>query len=357
VSVASEVDEEAKTLGGAIGYVIEDAALKLVLADPYWGPIQRGLEKHFADRNVTITSRRKKLGRAIIEVSGASWPTEYYVLLGGKELRLIGRSRPAMNPATFGQAKLVRYKARDGLQIPAFVTYPSGYVKGQRVPLVVIPHGGPWGRDYLDWDSSGWPQFLATRGYAVLQPQFRGSTGWGMSLWTAGDEQWGLKMQDDNDDGAAWLVAEGVADPQRIAIFGYSYGGFAAMAAVVRPGGPYKCAISGAGVSDLSRIGFLTSENRVQREVQGWTVKGMDPLRNVDKASIPILLYHGDRDRQADTLHSRDFYAAMRAAGKDVEYHEIKDMWHQLPWWPEWHRQSLGLIESYLAGPKCFGGK
>jgi acetyl esterase/lipase len=358
VGVAAEVDHEKKAMGGVVGYIAEGPAFKVVFADPYWGPIQRALEKQFGGDNVFIASRNKRLGRAIIVVSGPRRPPEYYVLLNGKELRPVGKSHPTIDPAALGETKFVRYKARDGLELPAFVTYPPGYAKERhgRIPLVVVPHGGPWSRDHLDWDSSGWTQFLATRGYAVLQPQFRGSTGWGMSLWKAGDEQWGLKMQDDNDDGVAWLVAEGVADPQRVAIFGYSYGGFAAMAAVVRPGGPFKCAISGAGVVDLSRIGFLTSENRVQREVQGWTVKGLDPLRNVDKASIPILLYHGDRDRTADTYHSRDFYAAMKAAGKDVEYHEIKDMWHRLPWWPEWHRQTLGLVENYLAGPKCFAG-
>jgi dipeptidyl aminopeptidase/acylaminoacyl peptidase len=178
-----------------------------------------------------------------------------------------------------------------------------------------------------------------------------------MALWKAGDQQWGLKMQDDKDDGAAWLVAEGIADPQRMAIFGYSYGGFAAIAASVRPNSPYRCAIAGAGVADLGRLANLWGANRVARENQGWTVTGMDPIRNVASANIPILLYHGDRDRQADTYHSRDFYSAMKSAGKDVTYVEIKDMWHQLPWWPEWHRQSLNLIESYLAGPKCFGAK
>lgn len=176
-----------------------------------------------------------------------------------------------------------------------------------------------------------------------------------MNLWKAGDQQWGLKMQDDKDDGAAWLVAQGIGDPKKMAIFGYSYGGFAAIAASVRPNSPYQCAISGAGVANLQRLGNLWGASRVQREVQGWTVTGMDPIKNVDKASIPILLYHGDFDRQADTSHSREFYSAMSSAGKDVEYHEIKGMWHTLPWWPEWHTQTLGLIENYLKGPKCFG--
>jgi dipeptidyl aminopeptidase/acylaminoacyl peptidase len=109
----------------------------------------------------------------------------------------------------------------------------------------------------------------------------------------------------------------------------------------------------------LASLALLASnwgDSRIGKEVQAWTVTGMDPLKNVDKADIPILLYHGDRDRQADTEHSRMFYKAMKAAGKDVQYVEIKDMHHTLPWRPEWHRQSLALINDWLAGPKCFGG-
>jgi dipeptidyl aminopeptidase/acylaminoacyl peptidase len=177
-----------------------------------------------------------------------------------------------------------------------------------------------------------------------------------MKLWKAGDKEWGQKMQDDNDDAAAYLVAEGIADPNRMAIFGYSYGGFAAIAASVRPNSPYRCAVSGAGVADLQRLGNLWSSAPVQKAVQGVTVDGMDPLDNVKNGTIPILLYHGDRDETAEVIHSELFYSAMKSAGRKVEYHEIKDMWHQLPWWPEWHRETLTLIENYLAGPNCFGG-
>lgn len=359
VDVAGLVDVETKKILGVASYTVAGPAIQEVFVDNYWSGIQRGLQAKFPGQNISIYDIRQKAKRALVAVSGPTLPPTYFLLTDGRELKLLGKSRPTMDSATFGETKFVTYKARDGLVIPALLTLPRGYDKAKhgRIPLIVHPHGGPWARDFLGWDSSGWTQFLATRGYAVLQPQYRGSEGWGLELWKAGDKEWGQKMQDDKDDGAAWLVAEGVADPKRMAIFGYSYGGFAAIAASVRPNSPYQCAIAGAGVSDLARIGYLTSENRIQREVQGWTVKGMNPLDNVDKANIPIMLYHGDRDRQADTLHSREFYSAMRSAGKDVEYHEIKDMWHQLPWWPEWHRESLGYIQSYLAGPKCFGGK
>ncbi len=353
------IDNDAKKVVGVGSYTVEGPARREIFVDDAWSAVQRGIEAKFPGKNVSFIDTSRKLQRAIVEVSGPTQPPVYFLLLNGRELKLLGKSKAAIDTATLGETKYVTYKARDGMTIPGLLTLPKGYDKTRhgRIPLIVHPHGGPWARDYIDWDSSGWTQFLSTRGYAVLQPQYRGSDGWGMALWKAGDMEWGQKMQDDKDDGAAWLVAEGIADPQRMAIFGYSYGGFAAIAASVRPNSPYKCAIAGAGVANLQRLGNLWGANRIQRESQGWTVKGMDPQENVAKANIPIMLYHGDRDTTADTRHSRDFFSAMKSAGKDVEYYEIKDMWHQLPWWPEWHRETLGYIENYLAGPKCFGAK
>jgi dipeptidyl aminopeptidase/acylaminoacyl peptidase len=240
--------------------------------------------------------------------------------------------------------------ARDGLRIPAFLTLPEDWSSDDGpLPSVVLPHGGPWARDDSDWDPSGWTQFLASRGYAVLQPQYRGSQGWGHELWLAGDAQWGLKMQDDNDDAAAWLVEHGYADEDKIAIFGYSYGGFAAMAAVVRQGGPFKCAIAGAGVANLTRLGRNWNRDRIQRAFQGRTVAGMDPLDNADKASIPVLIYSGDRDVRVPIFHSESFFEAVEGR-VPAKFLRIADMPHSLPWYPEHHRQTLAAIEEFLAG-------
>jgi len=352
-------DRETRELRGAGSYVIAGPAPRRVFVDDYWAPIQQALETQFRGKQVSFSANRsRRLGRAVIEVSAPNYAPEYYILLNGNELRLLGRSHPWIDNATLGPQTFVRFQARDGLEIPAFVTLPPGYDRNThgRIPVVVHPHGGPWSRDSMTWDRSYWTQFLATRGYAVIQPQYRGSDGFGMALWRAGDQEWGQKMSDDNDDAAAYLVSEGIGDPNRMAIFGYSYGGFASIAASVRPNSPYQCALSGAGVSDLERLANLWGANRIQRELQGWTVDGMNPIRHVRDANIPILLYHGDHDRQADTVHSRDFYRAMRSAGKQVEYHEIRYMWHQIPWWSEWQRESLGLIDTWLSGPNCFGG-
>ncbi len=159
-----------------------------------------------------------------------------------------------------------------------------------------MPHGGPWARDSLRFDL--WAQFLANRGYLVLQPQYRGSEGWGQKLWRAGDREWGGKMQDDKDDGAKWLVEQGLADKDRIAIYGYSYGGYAAMAAIVRPDTPYQCAISGAGLSELRYFDKVTFEGAYGREFQNPTIKGLSPLDVAKEASIPIYIFHGNRDQR-----------------------------------------------------------
>ena len=146
---------------------------------------------------------------------------------------------------------------------------------------------------------------------------------------------------------AAWLVSQGIAAQDRIAIFGYSYGGFAAIAATVRPNSPYQCAIAGAGVAALTRVGNSWSQDRLQRIYQGRTVTGMDPMHNTERANIPILLIHGDRDVRVPLFHSQDFYNAVhnRVAARLVV---IPDMPHSLPWYPRHYRTMLTEIENYL---------
>jgi dipeptidyl aminopeptidase/acylaminoacyl peptidase len=338
------------------GMRISAPGLEQFSVHPYWGPVIDDLKSKFPGEQITVSDARMEdgAGMAIVTIDSMQRPNEYYLFDNGKLIKL-GELMPWVDNSTLPRSQWVTYKARDGLTVPAILTLPPDYDKARdgRIPAVVHPHGGPWSRDYMGWDYSGWVPFLATRGVAVLRPQYRGSTGLGMALWKAGDSEWGQKMQDDKDDGAAWMVEQGIADPDKLAIFGYSYGGFAAIAASVRPNSPYQCAIAGAGVSNLDKLANFWGDDRVSRAFQAHTVDGMDPIDNVDKANIPILLYHGDHDRQADTYHSREFYSAMKRANKDVEYVEIENMWHQLPWWPEWHRETLTLIEDYFASDKC----
>ena len=286
----------------------------------------------------------------IVEKSGPRQAGEYYLLTEGSKLALLGRERPWIDEAALGDTRLVEYPARDGLMIPAFLTTPPEAQFGPGpYPTLIEPHGGPWARDDLDWSTGGWTQYFASRGYAVLQPQFRGSEGWGQKLWRAGDGEWGQKMQDDKDDGVKWLIAQGISDPKRVAIFGYSYGGYAALAAAIRPNGLYQCAISGAGAGDLAMLEKATFDNRFQREYQHPTIKGLDALAHAKEAKIPVFLYHGDRDQTVNVEQSRKFASALRSAGKPYKLTIIPDMGHQyVTMTPAMAEQQLTEIESFL---------
>jgi dipeptidyl aminopeptidase/acylaminoacyl peptidase len=318
------------------------------LVDPAGG--QRADVRMFTGAAVSIVDFRPgAVPTYLIRVSGLNYPTEHY-LLRGQQLRLLGREFPQVDRRALGTSSLVYYKARDGLNVPALLTVPNKQLCGAGpYAAVVHPHGGPWSRDTMDYDRSGWVPLMVSRCQVVLQPQFRGSTGWGRTLWKAGDAEWGQKMQDDKDDGAAWLVKEGLADAKRIGIFGFSYGGYAAMAAAVRGGAPFKCAVSGAGVSDIERIWARFYTNPFFRERQEPTVRGLSPLRLADQLKIPLMIYHGDRDQTAPLVQSELFANKARAANQPVEYHVLRDYGHGPAWTRETMARQLKLIGDYFA--------
>lgn len=317
--------------------------------DPEWDAIHQGLKSAYPGRAVHLLEYTDDKSRILFTTSSSIHPPAYYLLVDKSRTVLLGEERPWIDSDTLRPTEFVYYPARDGMRIPAFLTLPLGWTaEDGPLPSIVLPHGGPWARDDSDWNPSGWPQFLASRGYAVLQPQYRGSEGWGLELWLAGDAQWGLKMQDDKDDAAAWLVEQRYADADNIAILGYSYGGYAAMAAVVREGGPFKCAIAGAGIANLTRLGQSWSQDRLLRAVQGRTVAGLDPLENADKANMPVLIISGDRDVRVPIFHSETFFDAVRDF-VPASFLTIPDMPHSFPWYPEHHRQTLTAVENFLA--------
>ncbi|KAK0331991.1 hypothetical protein LTR94_026696, partial [Friedmanniomyces endolithicus] len=304
------LDEAYKTLRQAMGITTVPVS---------WTDIETGEQSRFTvgdGADISLAAISDDRSTIIIAKSGPRVPPEYYLLSAGR-IRLIGRAYPELQEATLGETKIIQYKARDGLMIPAFLTTPDRSVFGAGpYPTIITPHGGPWARDNLAWDVSGWTQYYATRGYAVLQPQFRGSEGWGERLWRAGDREWGRKMQDDNDDGALYLIAQGVASPDRIAMHGYSYGGYASMMAAVRSNNIYQCAAAGAGPATIALFKKGTYNSRFLREFQHPTADGEDPLRRVGEIQVPLLLYTGDRDTRVLPAESEAMAAAMRAAGK-----------------------------------------
>jgi len=291
----------------------------------------------------------------LFRVSGLTYPTEHY-LLQNQNLRLLAKGFPAIDRAALGTARFVYYPARDGLNIPAYLTIPNEKLCGPGpYAAVVHPHGGPWSRDNMNFDGSGWVPLLVSQCRVVLQPQFRGSEGWGRTLWLAGDREWGQKMQDDKDDGAKWLVIEKLADPRRMAMFGFSYGGYSAFAAAVRPNDLYKCAIAGAGVSDIKRITARSYTNPYFKDAQESTIRGLNPLEFADKIKIPIMVYHGDRDQTVLLSQSELFVDRAKSAGKPVEYHVLKDYAHGPAWTRQTMTEQLTLISDYLK-TGCGGG-
>jgi len=326
---------------------------KLTLTDPATG--QNAETDYDVDATYRLVTYNKDLSTVLFTVSGDSRPPETYLLRAGK-LMLLAKAFPDIDSAALGTTSLVYYKARDGLDVPAFLTKPNTELCGPAPwPAVVHPHGGPWSRDAMGFDASMWVPLLASRCFAVLRPQFRGSQGWGRKLWMAGDAEWGQKMQDDKDDGAKWMIDTGVAQKGRIAMFGFSYGGYSAMAASVRPNGPYKCAIAGAGVSDHKRIWARFYTNPFFREAQEPTVRGLNPLDQADRIQIPIMVYHGDRDQTVPLEQSDWFVSKAKSSKQPVVYHELADYAHGPAWTRKIMADQLGYIEDYLL--RDCGGK
>lgn len=332
-----------------LGFYIDGPQRQAVYVDPQMKALQEGLQKAYPGLSIYITGYNDDLTRVLFTTESNRNPKSYFILADRKDVVPLGNERPWVDSKQIGEQRWVTYTARDGLQIPAILDLPPGWKQGDGpLPALVHPHGGPWARDYTGWDASGWVPFFTSRGYAVLRPQYRGSAGLGRKLWLAGDAEWGQKMQDDKDDGAAWLVSQGIAAKDRIAIFGYSYGGFAAAAATVRSPSPYQCAIAGAPVTDLGRLGTSWSQNRLQRILQGRTVKGMDPMQNTAKATIPLLTFVGDRDVRTPSFHARNFYNGVQ--GKvPARFELIPDMPHSMPWYPAHFRTTLTLMADYLS--------
>jgi dipeptidyl aminopeptidase/acylaminoacyl peptidase len=253
----------------------------------------------------------------------------------------VGASHPNIKAADMGQQSLIRYKARDGLEIPALLTLPNGQDK--HLPLVVLVHGGPYVRG-ASWGWNADAQFLASRGYAVLQPEFRGSTGFGARHFRAGWKQWGLKMQDDIADGAKWAAAQGIADAKRICIAGANYGGYAALMGLVNDPDVYQCGIDWAGMTDINLMydGHWTFTSDLP---EGWKQYGMpqlvgdqvkdadqlkatSPLEQAARIKQPLLLAYGGADRHVPLYHGTKFYNAVKTGNAQVEWVEYPEEGH-----------------------------
>jgi dipeptidyl aminopeptidase/acylaminoacyl peptidase len=323
----------------------------------------RGAQKAIPGSAVYLDSWSQDWSKLLFFVEGGK-SAERYMLLdrAAKKLTPIIDARPTIKETDIGEVVTVEYKARDGLKIPGLITWPTGVAAENRknLPLVVMPHGGPEAYDSVGFD---WlAQFLANEGYAVLQPNFRGSAGFGQSFRDAGRGEWGRKMQDDITDGMNAMAKAGWIDPARACIVGWSYGGYAALAGGALTPDAYKCVASVAGVSNLRD---MISSNRIRygansRSVTYWemligdtekdreAIEAVSPARLAASFKAPVLLVHGDEDTTVPVKQSDMMNDALKAAGKTVKYIRIGGDDHGLGT-NESRRQVLTALSEFLA--------
>jgi len=259
-------------------------------------------------------------------------PTAYYVYTPANGAIVgLGNSLPGIDPKKMGKRDFFRFGARDGLQIPVYVTRPAVAAPGP-LPTVVLVHGGPYVRGgYWEWD--GEAQFLASRGYLVLQPEFRGSTGFGHAHFQAGWQQWGRAMQDDLADAAAWAVKQGWADPKRIGIMGASYGGYATLMGLARNPELFRAGVEWVGVTDIGLL-FSVVESDASEDARRYDMKtligdpekspaafdAVSPLAQAGKITQPLLMAYGAYDRRVPLVHATKFNNAIKKQNHNVEY-------------------------------------
>lgn len=308
-----------------LGVRYVDTKLRTHWLDAEMAGYQTGLETALR-RDVLIGATSAGRKRMVIHATSADRPTSYYVFNAAtRELKPLGSENPDLGAEPLSPVRTISYRSRDGLDLQAILTLPKGR-EARNLPVIIMPHGGPAARDSENFD--WWSQFLADRGYAVIQPNYRGSTGLGAKLRDAGQGEWGRKMQDDVDDALAWAASEGIVDPRRACIVGGSFGGYMAMRAAGRNPDLYRCAVSYAGVSDLDRMVRFSRQFYDGLAMRNYLLEGapelaeVSPISTPEAVGIPILLVHGKRDLRVPVAQSREFADALRGVGKEVTYIE-----------------------------------
>ena len=299
------------------------------------------LSEYFPTSSITFLSNTSDNNKWLINVSGNQGAGDYKVFdRSTSKLFNLASQYPAITAV--GEIKAINYSARDGLKIPAIITLPPDLTKRNNLPLIALPHGGPATYDSLKFD---WlAQYLAAKGYAVLQPNFRGSKGFGFSLRDSGNGEWGKKMQDDVSDGVAALIKAGYVDANRVCIMGASYGGYSALAGGAFTPDLYRCVIAIAGVSNLP---LMLKSEKSKYGSNHWVVsywnkiigdlktkkeklKSISPINFADNFQAPVLLIHGRDDTVVPIRQSKEMFKALKKADKPVEFVTLKGEDHWL---------------------------
>jgi dipeptidyl aminopeptidase/acylaminoacyl peptidase len=323
------------------------------------------LQTKLPNREITFDSSTKDEMTWLITAFSDTEPGEkYFFDRKTKKLALQYRVREKLPREALAEIKAIRYKSSDGLEIPAYLALPKG-VAPKDLPTLVVPHGGPWGRDF--WGYNSFAQFFANRGYAVLMPNFRASTGYGKKFLDAGNRQWGDKMQDDITWGVKHLIAEGIADPKRVGIIGGSYGGYATLAGVTFTPDLYAAAVAIVAPSNLitlletippywesGRATFykrMGDPNSVEGKAQ---LVRQSPLTHADKIKTPLLVVQGANDPRVNKRESDQIVIALRDRGYPVQYLVAPDEGHGFAR-PVNNMAMLALSEKFMA--QYLGGR
>ncbi|MEM8499850.1 MAG: S9 family peptidase [Pseudomonadota bacterium] len=313
--------------------------------EPNIQKVFKRVDATFENNALTYVDASADKSKMIFKVSGNIDPESYMMFDSDKvTLSVMATGYPDIKMGDIGTVEWLHYDARDGLTIPAVITWPAGIDEDQRknLPLLVIPHGGPEAYDGIGFD--WWAQYFASRGYMILQPNFRGSSGFGREFMLAGRGKWGREMQDDVSDGVMFLTKQGYVDKNRVCIMGASYGGYSALAGGAYTPSIYRCVVAVAGVSDLPRMladdkrkyGARHWVNSYWRDLVGDSKADRDKLEAISPVNAaasfeaPVLLIHGKDDTVVPLTQSKVMSKALKKAGKDVTLVALKGEDHWL---------------------------
>jgi dipeptidyl aminopeptidase/acylaminoacyl peptidase len=320
-----------------------------------------GVRKYFKDSaNIYIYDASNDNEVLLLYVEGPSDPPAYYQYsFATKNISLVGMVQQAMSKKRMPTASILDYAARDGLALNGYLTRPPDAENATDLPLIVMPHGGPEARDHLTFDL--FAQYFAARGYAVFQPNYRGSEGFGREFIERGYGEWGRKMQDDITDGVKLLVERKIVDPKRVCIVGASYGGYAALAGAALTPELYRCAVSISGITDLEQ--FLKARRKLHGadselysywkkqigdpELDAARIAAVSPAMLIDRITAPILLVHGDADDIVPYKQSQEMKKRLDTSGRKTELITLEDEGHS-EWSEESTRRVLTAIDVFV---------